>query len=265
MKWLHVPRSGSSFVNVVTHHPGICPEFPQEVVLIRGSDSEDMPEAVQELMAENSSIRVGVIGGNEFNHSSWKVLCHDNLQAQGHRTIGGGEEEFAPYDGKTVLMMRQPEERLLSAYDVGKMGCTMCENEIDFAPTVAGCATKMLARSGEEVGTPCLQPCDPPTKEEMELATERLLHHTAFVGIVEEWELSICLFHSVFGGKCNKLEVVNVHPNPNSTNPGNHDLARLGGFVDPYDGPLYNVALGLFWARVQEHNLTREGCSMMCS
>lgn len=256
MKWLHVPRSGTSFINVLTHHPGICPDFPQELIVVRGN----VPEDVQDLLTANSSIRTAAARSPLWNHSSYKSVCHGRLLPAGHRSIGG---KWSLYKDKTVLMMRQPEQRLLSAYDIGKLGCPKCENETDFAQTVAGCVTKMMVRSSDPGNSPCLRPTDPPTEKEVKVAAHRLLHQTAFVGIVEEWALSICLFHAMFGGQCSNVETLNVHPGKPRT--AGYDTARLGGYTDPYDGHLYDAARKLFSARLQEYGVTRDKCNNVCS
>ena len=34
----------------------------------------------------------------------------------------------------------------------------------------------------------------------------------AFVGLTEEWDLSVCLFHRMFGGECHVREFLDVRP-----------------------------------------------------
>ena len=51
---------------------------------------------------------------------------------------------------------------------------------------------------------------------------------------LEEWDLSICLFHKIFGGPCRADDFANEHPTPNAskTAEGVYDTAPLQGFHD---------------------------------
>ena len=51
---------------------------------------------------------------------------------------------------------------------------------------------------------------------------------------LEEWDLSICLFHKMLGGPCRADDFANEHatPNANKTAEGVYDTAPLQGFHD---------------------------------
>merc|ERR1719469_93252 len=54
-----------------------------------------------------------------------------------------------------------------------------------------------------------------------------------FVGLTSQWELSICLFHTMFGGTCLPVEFSNLRRGNYSAG----DANPYNGRVDPYDGP----------------------------
>jgi len=62
---------------------------------------------------------------------------------------------------------------------------------------VAGCYTKILTRGGLNACGSMPQP----SAAEAALALE-YIDGFQFVGLREEWELSVCLWHVKFGGKC---------------------------------------------------------------
>ena len=46
------------------------------------------------------------------------------------------------------------------------------------------------------------------TLEVAQEAAKRVHEGFAFVGIAEEWDLSVCLFHEMFGGDCHAWDFV---------------------------------------------------------
>merc|ERR1711870_43256 len=74
----------------------------------------------------------------------------------------------------------------------------------------------------------------PVSKEEIQLAINRVQEMT-FVGITEEWNLSICLFHSIYGSTCSGHDFINTRRNP-------HEHHVDSDFRDEIDRPLYKAA-----------------------
>merc|ERR550514_2499518 len=105
-------------------------------------------------------------------------------------------------------MFRQPEQRIISGYNQNchdvlgdKSNCTLT----GYAKQVAGCSVKMM--NGRDCGAAV-----PVTVDMMSSAIDRLDTGFAFVGLTEEWALSVCLFRAMFGGKCHRREFLNVRP-----------------------------------------------------
>jgi hypothetical protein len=99
------------------------------------------------------------------------------------------------------------------------------------------------------------------------LAIERL-DGFAFVGLTEEFDLSVCLFHHMFGGECIDVEFFNMrkgrYESEVETQQFETDLAQLEALGDPWDTPLYEAASQRFWKDVREHNVNRITCHSTC-
>jgi len=81
----------------------------------------------------------------------------------------------------------------------------------------------------------------------------------AFIGITEQWDLSICLFNKMFGiHRCNAAQFENTRPTE-----GNHsaeyDVSELGEWKDD-DNEIYDLAKRLFEAKLLEYNVNNFSC-----
>merc|ERR1712032_1268443 len=80
-----------------------------------------------------------------------------------------------------------------------------------------------------------------------------------FIGLVEHWALSICLFHAMIGGECLPSEFVNTRPaRPTSTFRESRNL--FDDLLDPFDEPLYEKASDIFWGNVNKYNVSHTAC-----
>jgi hypothetical protein len=97
------------------------------------------------------------------------------------------------------------------------------------------------------------------------LAIQRL-NHFAYVGIIEQFDLSVCLFHKMFGTKCLDVEFLNMRPGtyPGGEKKKQEDLAMLEKQGDPWDGPVYDAAKRRFWSDVHKYNLRPSTCKTIC-
>jgi len=68
--------------------------------------------------------------------------------------------------------------------------------------------TKMLA------GHYCAEQGVEMTSSLIKLAEDRLINDFAFVGLTEQWDESICLFHQMLGGVAREVEFENVRQSP---------------------------------------------------
>ena len=72
------------------------------------------------------------------------------------------------------------------------------------------------------------------------------LEKLAFVGITEEWDESICLFHLMFGGRLHAGEFKNVHPGYGKEDLEEYPGDDFAGFVDEADEAIYLAAKARF-------------------
>ena len=102
---------------------------------------------------------------------------------------------------------------------------------------------------------------DPVTEADVPIALERLREGFAFVGLQEEWELSICLFHAKFGGPCRKVEFQDTRPSNLSTMTTSHyNTSILNGWVDEIDRIVYGEAQRIFYDDLLSFGVSHETC-----
>ena len=170
--------------------------------------------------------------------------------------------------GGLVAFFRRPAQRLISAYLDNRHAWGLRASERSslrtaaptiaaFAryPGIAGCATKMLA------GFDCAANVSLRDGTVLQRALTRLRSNAfAFIGIVEEWEASVCLLHRTLPGYSQPLiaafrhlgHSVNSHRDipwlPPSARDGEYNESVLEGFVDAADERVYQEARRLFTA-----------------
>jgi hypothetical protein len=250
VRWLHVPKTGTSFMNTVWHYGCTLP----------ASASASEFRSMYEQQFARKYPREALCP---------RLLDHSPAT---HKPIG--DAEFASHRGAFVTMLREPSARLVSAFKHGKHCIQDCHPETESLPRcvrvrdsrrlykckavrraktpreyaalpeVRGCAAKML------LGRPCNDPLEPQANE-TQAAVERL-RGFAFVGLVEEWDLSVCLFHRLLGGTPLPQEFIAVRVNKGSAAFLSRRPQLLGGLRDEADEALYGAARASFRQSVQQ-------------
>ena len=141
-------------------------------------------------------------------------------------------------------MLRDPFERLKSAYSYGRHGSKLKSSNISFDTFVNeshipnSCQLKMM------LGFQCFEDVDPRNLN-VTLALERVKSPRFFFGITEQWNKSICLFHKWFGGTMQPFELKN-----------NRKTKRVdeSGFIDHTSAEtlFFNEAIKVFDDRIKE-------------
>eukprot|EP00435_Cladocopium_sp_Y103_P070600 s76_g35.t1 len=251
MFWLHIPKCGTSFYNALVHLPGSCPGWPENLSMNDGWFGKCFEAAARAMCPV------------------WcdqaRVHCNRNPRNT-HQFLD--EEMYQTYKGKFVALFRQPEQRLLSAWydhaDIFRADpfITACdENRTperlmfmeEFKRVYSGWETKQLAGTNVSLNA---------TQADVSMALERLREGFAFVGLQEEWSLSICLLHAKFGGPCRKIEFLDTRPDNRITNvTSTYDTAILNGWVDETDRPVYAEAVKMFKADLKKFGVSHETCT----
>lgn len=160
-----------------------------------------------------------------------------------------------------VSFFRQPEQRIISAYYQNQRdwhGQKPASDIREYAEGMAGCNVRMMTRGGKDCG---MSPH--PTLVEVESAVQQVKKQK-FVGIADEFELSMCLFHKIYGGPCTDKDFANMRLDGTKQLSYNaEEIVPL--FKDEYDGPLFNAALQRFWQLVKRYDVTRSSCEELCA
>mmetsp|Transcript_63693 Transcript_63693/g.168660 ORF Transcript_63693/g.168660 Transcript_63693/m.168660 type:complete len:338 (-) Transcript_63693:74-1087(-) len=246
--WLHVSKCGTSFANVFLHTPLTCPYVPQDFIWEMGSPQKGMAEDLVEYCP--------------------KII----LTSSGHF---GAHDGFGSLRGKVggsaVNMLRDPEQRILSAYANHQHDwplMTPARSELEFAELNAGCQVRMLIHSDPSEfprgSVACMH--DLPTEADVAEAKATLHSDFSFVGLLEEYDLSVCLFRVMFGGACQPSMFYNVHLAGDSgkvtqnTTATRYDTSVLQGFEDWADRALYEDGSEIFAQNLQQYDVTLASC-----
>ncbi|CAE7576189.1 unnamed protein product [Symbiodinium sp. CCMP2456] len=273
--WVHFPKCGSSLINALIHLPGVCP-LARNLVL----DEKSLGACWLEVWYKDWCHEA--CDKDKF----WCPPVHGNLLP--HQPIAN----YSALAGKLVGMFRNPEQRILSGYRDdfnnfaavnyaghlqqilamyanGTLDMERCTDSLhglpkvpllEFAEGWKGGMTYQLV-----VEHPTAQTLDlerpQMTLQDAEEAARRVREGFAFVGITEEWDLSVCLLHKMFGGACQASDFENA--NPTSAGKSAHvdyDTSELMGWHDDVDGVVYAAALDVFHKNLNALNVSHESC-----
>lgn len=253
--FVHVPKCGTSFVNALLHLPGMCPYMSEDFV------------------AEDKGAEIRITARRLVEKID--LWCPGSFAAEGradfmdHSGLGGIYKSSV--EGHGFVMLRQPEQRLISAYFYGQHSWPLwyfgrwAKDLSEYAHVMSGCAVRMFTRkgdggSGEDpmMPTVCGDP-EPATAAEVKLAKQRLASGFVFVGLTDEWDLSICLLHNIFGGACLASDFANMRPGDNSSD-ALYDTSELKGYKDLADGALFDEASAMFSQQLQRYGVNYQSC-----
>jgi len=228
LTWIHFPKCGGSFLNVIVHMPGFCP-----------------------------SLANVTLGGDCFEETFWPrcpKYCNPekfSCSVVQHEIVGN----YTAKRGRLVGFFRDPDQRILSAYHfrvdaLAQQGCGMPPGPyyslLDTAESFKGGMTYQLV-SEYQFAPPALPNFTNLTREDAAAAARRVQEGFAFVGITEMWDLSICMFHKMFGGPCLASDFEDANPTyPGKTAHTVYDTSELKGWHDDIDEVVYASALDAF-------------------
>jgi hypothetical protein len=209
------------------------------------------------------------------NFTTRSDACPGLAKWSNHYAIGEPGVFESHYEGKGVMMMRQPEQRLISAYNYNHMGWPQGfsgwpwdptqsygnhdePSLLEFAEVVQGCTVRMLTFP-DLMGHATQEMSRPLRQDDVELAKRRL-DKFAFVGLTEEWPLSICLWRAKFGGLCYGADFGDTRPGDDHAANETYDTSILRGFADKFDGELYARAQQIFKADLQKYGVNATSC-----
>mmetsp|Transcript_87214 Transcript_87214/g.241889 ORF Transcript_87214/g.241889 Transcript_87214/m.241889 type:complete len:382 (-) Transcript_87214:68-1213(-) len=250
--WLHIPKCGVSFGTWLFHYANAS--LPEEARIPNEGPGQDYV-----VPAFQKEYPVGVWFQDRFWEKDGNIGDHTEITP----------EAWERFRGNFFGMFRQPAARMYSSWNYFARGSTRrCKKHgvdaASYARRTVGVATKMVA--GQASGMHCTlcppRPCEDVVPN-IELALARL-DGFRFVGLTEQWPLSVCLFHTMFGGKCLQSEFANARPGHYPNMLQDHDKIVFDTAHDPYDEALYAKAAKMFWLNVEKYKVTRESCMATC-
>lgn len=248
IEWVHVPKTGASFVNTLTHIPGVCPGLPWSCYA--DAPANTLANSYDPVIQLFSAYDLG----KKCNTSVWDV----NVRLADHWGLESLPGGFDAGKGRFMTFMRQPEQRCLShllwerkQHNIDQD--TLHNNDFIHKVLCGGIMTKILTRS-KYFMDPIL-----PTNAEVSEAKRRLQTGFSFIGITDHWNLSMCLFNKMFNQSCRAHQFKNAHPTA-GTGISTYNITDLNGWRDVYDGELYEVALKIFDANLKKYNVSESSC-----
>jgi len=246
--WVHVAKTGSSFMST----------------LLQLDDPICKPGSGQLLNSENPRVKdVRTWCPGIMMNSNCSDAMHFDACSEGQI---GDLELNAP---RLVGFFRQPEVRIMSDFNKGCVDLGSCEPERTpkrHGQLVQGCTVKMLTHQYQpELFNPAgAYHCndgiiEPPTWAQVDRALDRVQNEYVFIGMTDDWDLSICLFNAMFGNACHSSQFGITQPSHvSSTN--SSDVSPLDGFVDVYDAVLWEAAQRIFQENLLRFNVSKEKC-----
>lgn len=261
--WLHIPKTGSSLGNLIAHY--LRPDLPRDAVV--PNCREEACQHVSNPSLNNIEFQFRYEYDTWFRDCVWLKDGHgpNNFDWFSHHQLH--KTFWAEWAGSFVGMFREPAQRAISSWncfarDFEAISGTS-PSKAQWAKRVEGTATKMLAGQEYPLEIQAWHQGNSSVVPDVELALSRL-DGFLFVGLLENWPLSVCLFHRVTASACNSFDVDNSRRNTGRRVNGSWDTSELNGYVDPYDTQIYQAVKRRFWIDVEKHGLTIEGCHKTC-
>jgi len=241
--YVHVPKAGSSFQNVLIHY--FC----------------------------NISDDVTTSGGPNQFMMDYGERCSPHSFAR--FDIGHEPVDAIKTDAPIVTMLRDPYERILSGFYYGLHDCNEMNkgrghkmkqsyfnqadhSNINFLKRYINCVQHCQIKMFLE------RPCGDSIKPG-EFDINHILDSITFFGLQDRWPVSVCLFHSLFGGECKAIEFKNSRPaivNKHFTVAEVREIAEE--LEVDYDHKFFQLAHDKFWKLVDSQNLDPKECERIC-
>jgi len=265
--WVHIMKTGGSFGTTLAHYANSS--LPKTAHMPSGNNQSDPEDRTTEGSQGEENFFV-----YKYPYTTWfqDVFWHGDKNPANHVPLDTRPEgSYSQWKGNIFGIFRKPERRTLSAFYHFMNGDG---DLLEFANETYGQQASIMSMGAEakyklfcEFRKEEFCPLAKATKPNVRLAIERLKGF-AFVGLLEEYDLSVCLFHRMFKGECLPVEFINMRPHLKASRESKEkkaqDLALLEHNKDPFDGPFYDAAARIFWANVKKYDVRRSTCLETC-
>lgn len=231
--WLHFPKCGTSFKTTWCECPMSATRNPSQHQLLQ--DSDDVSQVVA--IFRDPSQRLA------------STYAFVKLAGVAHKDQGSGDQVEAcclTDWGWTDEQRSKVLDLLDKEVDIGKD---------DYLQSFRGCQTNMILGQG------CMSQYAA-TKSEIEKAVERV-NSFFFVGLLEEWPLSVCLFNRKATGKhfVRKEQLEDGRPSSADGSGGPNVYETNGYAKDDADEAVYASVQKRFEAELAEYKVSITSCS----
>ena len=238
--WVHVPKTGSSFANCV--YRVACKRLPRWASIRIKHNSSAGSKVIVPYFSKcfKKETRSCALEGGSRNN-------------KGHHKLSGSTR-FDPKRVAYITMLREPAARIVSGFHHAMHDCYNCSRKTklsEYAASTAGIYTDYFGSNGS-----------------VDVAVERIKQF-AFVGLTEYWDLSICLYHFLFGGPVPiETEFANLRPGKYGRSSPDRDKAaeqvkRLRQSLPAHlsarlltDNLIYAAGQAKFWDDVRRYRLS---------
>mmetsp|Transcript_69602 Transcript_69602/g.193674 ORF Transcript_69602/g.193674 Transcript_69602/m.193674 type:complete len:400 (-) Transcript_69602:109-1308(-) len=275
--FLHVPKTGGNFGNTLVH-------------------------AACECVRQNESFKVDA-DAPQCCRDTGRFARVDRC----HRPLSRDAIDLLPEPQLSHVgtMIREPRNRLLSGFYHNRHDCFLVRLRLapdcraegrtrdencsslqetatpdrmdDYVSCAGQCATRLLTgslcstqghSSGKQTELTGPEEVLDEAAPHAVVALERL-DKLGFVGLTDEYDLSVCLWHARFGGPCLATEFDNLRPGSHSSNHTGYEEAETA--FSPKSLRLISAEVALwerakkrFWTEVKEYNVSRSRCAQIC-
>lgn len=259
--FFHIPKTGTSLGTLIAHYTN--PSLPESAAI---------PNCQTEVCTHVSQACLGQLEfqfryptQKWFKDCLWLKPGHgpDGTDWMSHSPIT--DDAYRSFEGRFVGFFRDPKQRALSSFysfEHTRLETYGIRNEEKWARLIEGTAVKMLAGQQFPIEAGATVEDGTITVPNLELAMARL-DGFMLTGLVEHYELSVCLFHAITGSKWGSHDTENMRQR-RSRESEKWDEKGLKGYVDPYDTPIYGEVKRRFWRAIHERGLTRAKCHSLC-
>ena len=268
--WLHIPKAGTSFGTALAHLANDWAiESDPSVVESLPADAQMKDCAVDKChSSETREFARRFPFAQHFPNVFWFPWGQQGRW--GSHTTLMSSTGWKDYKGHMFSMFREPSSLAASSIQYFPKARRSGYSLKDYSERVWGTTTSMVTgqtRDGLEcLGNPTRNRCPWTKGKKPDVARAiKRLDDFAFVGLTQEWSLSICLLHAQHGGRCRSVELANSRNTSSYWLVDKHNVKTkavdpTNATYDPYDGELFKAAQRRFWSDVSKASLSRKVC-----
>ena len=258
LAWFHVPKCSTSIGATFGYY--LKPDLQDDASMPACTDDDPCPLSSD--------------GIPEVQFMKRYLLPKDVMWAKNgnwgdHNAID--TETWQKFRGHFVGLFRDPVRRAISSYKW--FGEPIGQDLQGYAHQIRGTTVRMMA--GQRYGLDCNWPrfpCDSGVSQEpadVDKAIERLAGFK-YVGMTDEYPLSVCLFHAMFGGECRPSEFGNMRQTSKLKEQhgalDDHELSGAGplaGLVDEEETTFFMATYDRFCTDLREWRVTQQYCKQV--